>query len=383
MQLKMYDSLKEIAQVKWENLEHGDFPFSRYAFLLALEKSGCVGGKSGWLPAYLTLWEDNTLIGAMYLYEKNHSYGEYIFDWQWAAAYERCGEPYYPKMLSAVPFTPATGPKILVHGARDKSLIERALLTAARDVMTKRHCKSFHVLFIPEQDVDVYREQGFMIRHTFQYHWKNRGYRTFDDFLKDLKGDKRKNILKERREVNAQAMTIEIVTGDALRIEHARAMYQFYRSTIEKMRAIPYLTLNFFERVITTMPNHVVLCLARSKDSSPDQWVAGALNFKMGRSLFGRYWGCLEEFSFLHFELCYYQTVEYAIANDIQLFEAGAQGDHKLRRGFLPNLTYSAHFLQDQRFHNAIELYTKDEARALAEEIEAAKSHYPFKETPS
>ena len=381
MHIKIYATLSEIAKVKWNGLEHGDFPFSGYDFLHSLEVAGCVGLAAGWVPQYLTLWQSDELVGAMYLYEKSHSYGEYIFDWQWAKTYERYGEPYYPKLLAAVPFTPATGPKILAHAAFDRREIEISLIAAARDLLTSRGCHSLHVLFIPEREIAAYRDAGFMVRHTFQYHWQNNGYKTFDDFLFALKGDKRKKIVKERREVGALGVKLEIVTGEQLRPAHARAMHRFYRSTIDKMQAIPYLNLAFFEQIFAAIPHEIVLCLARREGAlSEDEWVAGALNFRRGTSLFGRYWGCAEEFSFLHFELCYYQTVEFAIAQGIELFEAGAQGGHKLQRGFLPNVTYSAHFMCDSRFHNALELYTKEEAKVLEAEMDAAKTHYPFKQ---
>lgn len=378
MQLKIYGSLADIAKVKWDALHQGAFPFASYSFLKALEDTGCIGKQAGWTASYLTLWVGEQLVGGMYLYEKDHSYGEYIFDWQWAQAYQRYGVAYYPKLLSAVPFTPATGAKMLVHPAADRPPVQKALLAAAIDLMKAKDCTSLHSLFIPESDIGVYREAGLMVRHSYQYHWQNRGYGTFDDFLGALKGEKRKKIVRERRAVVAADIDIALLTGDQLTVDHAVAMYGFYRSTIEKMQGIPYLTRSFFETIFAAMPEHIVLCLAQQDG----RWVAGALNFRAGPALFGRYWGCAEEFSFLHFELCYYQTVEYAIAQNLQLFEAGAQGEHKLQRGFLPSLTYSAHLLRDGRFHGAIERFTAEEAECLKSEILAATTHFPFKQVP-
>lgn len=341
-----------------------------------LETSRCVGPGTGWTPRYITLWSGETLIGATFLFLKTHSYGEYIFDWQWAQAYKHHGVAYYPKLLSAVPFTPATGPKILIGLNRsDEMAIRAMLLNASLEFAQAAHCSSFHSLFIPKSEIETYRQMGMLIRHTFQYHWHNRGYADFEAFLQSLKSDKRRKIAKERREVQAQGFTFEVLSGADIRESHAELMYEFYLSTITKMQGIPYLNAAFFRTAFAAMPEKIVLCLAKKEGA----YVAGALNFAQNRNLYGRYWGCSESYQFLHFELCYYQTVEYAIKTGMELFEAGAQGDHKLQRGFLPAYTYSAHWLQDERFHNAIAQFVEGEQEALTAEIEASRSHFPYR----
>ncbi|MCX6125513.1 MAG: GNAT family N-acetyltransferase [Proteobacteria bacterium] len=376
MDLRIYDKLADIPKEQWNELQHGSFPFSDYRFLETLEGAKCVGPKTGWRPIYLTVWSGDLMTGATYLYLKEHSYGEYIFDWQWAQAYKNYGIPYYPKLLSAVPFTPATGPKLLINkNHQDPLAVKNKLLSASIEHMRDFGCSTFNALFIDREDIELYRAQGLLIRYSFQYHWTNKGYKTFEDFLESLKGEKRRKIAKERRDVRAHGLTFETITGEALRPMHAEAMSIFYRSTIAKMQGIPYLTDDFFPTIFGLLADRIVLCTARNET----EIVAAAINFRQNDKLFGRYWGCKDNYTFLHFELCYYQTVSYAIATGVTLFEAGAQGEHKLQRGFLPSYTYSAHLLEDSRFHQAINNYVVEEEIGLKAEIERSKSHFPFK----
>ncbi len=375
MELQIFNKLTDISKADWSELIGQDFPFSEYEYLLSMEDGGCVGNKSGWVPCYLTLWEEKKLLGAIYLYVKNNSYGEYIFDWGWANAYMQHGESYYPKLVSAVPFTPATGNKILIHPEADRKKVSALLLKTGVDLMAKWQCSSLHFLFIPLSEVPIFEEAGFLVRHSTQYHWKNRDYPDFETFLNTLKGKRRKEILRERRKIKEQEIEIQVLTGDDLAVEHSHIMYEFYLSTIYKMGAIDYLSLEFFERVFRKMKDQIVLVLAKSND----KWVAGSLNYHKGKGLYGRYWGCLEEFKNLHFELCYYQTIEYAIAHQIQLFEAGAQGKHKVQRGFLQEITYSAHWIRHDGFRGAISDFIEQEKNDISDSIEYGKSHQPYK----
>jgi Uncharacterized protein conserved in bacteria len=289
----------------------------------------------------LTIWKNDTLHGALYLYEKNNGYGEYIFDWGWAQAYERNGVNYYPKLVSAVPFTPATGRKLLVHPEADTDQVRKKLLEKALDRMRSRNCSSVHFLYITAEELPIFNSMGFLVRHSFQFHWKNNNYQDFDQFLSSLKRKRRKEIIRERKQIKEQMITVSVLEGNDITREHMAQMYKFYISTISRKWSHPYLSLEFFYRIHQTMLKRLVLILAYvDKDC-----VAGAINFQKGNCLYGRYWGCKGNFRSLHFELCYYQPIEFAIRKGMILFEAGAQGEHKIQRGFLPELTYSAHWV--------------------------------------
>lgn len=375
LQLKVFQTLQDISKTDWCKLVGANFPFSEYDYLMALESGRCVGKRAGWIPRYLTLWEGEQLIGAMYLYLKDNSYGEYIFDWAWAHAYMQHRLDYYPKLVSAVPFTPATGNKILVHPQANFKQASAVLLKTALKLVKDWQCSSLHFLFIPQSEVPLFEEAGFLVRHSSQFHWKNQGYTDFETFLNTLKGKRRKEIIRERRKIAEQGIEIQIFTGDTLDEEHSEIMYEFYLSTTYKMGAIDYLSANFFKTVCQDMKEQVVLILAKANS----RWIAGTINYHKGKGLYGRYWGCLEEYKNLHFELCYYQTIEYAIANKIELFEAGAQGRHKVQRGFLPELTYSAHWIQHPGFRTAIADFVEEEKREILEGFKRGESHMPYK----
>ena len=375
LEILHFSSFKEIDEKEWNELTEHDFPFLDHAYLPAMEEGGCVGKETGWKPAYLGIRDQGRLVGASCLYEKTNSYGEYIFDWEWAHAFERYRQNYYPKLTSAVPFTPATGRKLLVHPDADQAEVEKVLVQGALDKSRNSGASSLHYLFIREEEIPVFESMGFQIRHTFQFHWLNQDYQEFNDFLARLKSKRRKDIIRERRKVREQQIHIELLEGDAIQPEHIQVMYGFYLSTIDKKWASAYLTLDFFRQIQTTMRENMVLIMARNDQ----EWVAGSINYRKGNALFGRYWGCFKDYRFLHFELCYYQTIEYAINHRLALFEAGAQGSHKVQRGFLPEKTYSAHWIEHSAFRKAIFDFLDQERNALKIGLQEFESS-PYRE---
>lgn len=376
MSVKIFHNITDIGYQDWRDFESEDFPFTDYDFLFALEKSGAVNSQKGWYPCYFTYLDDKNKPRAIWInYVKNHSYGEYIFDHEWAHAYHAHGEQYYPKLLSAVPFTPATGSKLLWHpSVIDRSSILNDLHAALDSFAQRNSYSSLHHLFIPEGQSAIFSEHQYQIRKTFQFHWKNDNYSSFDDFMSFFIGKKRKNIAKERREVQSQ-VKITNLTGESLNEDHARLMYSFYENTIAKMGSYAYLNLNFFQNVFSSMKDRILLTIAE-QNSVP---VAASICFYKGCNLFGRYWGCNKEVKHLHFELCYYSPIEFAISHKMKLFEAGAQGGHKWQRGFLPMATYSAHKFRSDLFQNAIDKFLQAEREAMTMELERAKEQSPFK----
>jgi uncharacterized protein len=376
MHAERFSGVGRVSEAAWREIEPPDFPFFDFAFLRALERSGSVGGASGWEPVYLLCKEGDHLLGALPLYLKTDSYGEYVFDWEWAHAYREHGLPYYPKLVAAVPFTPATGPKLLVrHNEAERVAVTRAMLDAAGVLADELGVSSSHALFLPERDLADFTEYGFAVRHSLQFHWRNRGYGSFSDYLEALTSKRRSQIRRERRQLGG--LTIERLTGEALDEEHAAIMYRFYVGTYDRKWGFPYLTGTFFSEVFRTMRDRVLFVLAR--DERTRRPVAGALFFFKGRSLYGRYWGAAEERRNLHFELCYYQGIEFAIERRFELFEAGAQGEHKLARGFLPTLTYSAHEIRHPGFRHAIERYIARERELLAGTLAEYSRHDPYR----
>jgi predicted N-acyltransferase len=369
MNICVYSSLREIGRTDWDALAGEGFPFCEYDFLRALETSGSVGEGSGWHPIYLVAEDRGCIAGAMYLYAKEHSFGEYIFDWAWAEAFERYGLDYFPKLVSAVPFTPATGPKLLVRPGQEAARVREALVQAALQITVQHKLSSFHVLFIPPEEKPVYAGAEMWIRSSVQYHWHNREYSDFEAFLATLKVKKRHEIRRERKRVENLPVEIRLLTGDALSAEHARVMYGFYQDTYDRKRGSPYLTPEFFETIFDIMRERIVLWLAREEG----EWTAGAIHFRKGPNLYGRYWGTRRPYRFLHFELCYYRAIEYAIEQGLQLVEAGAQGPHKMLRGFSPVTTYSAHWIADPDFRQAIGQFIAEEKSDIEAGVEQAE----------
>ena len=374
---QVFHSLREVAPKSWNRLIGDAFPFAEYDYLLALEEGHCVGIEPGWEPRYLTLWEGEQLQAACYLYRKTNSNGEYIFDWDWANAYQRYGQRYFPKLTSAVPFTPATGPKLLVAAdASNPRELQQQLLASALELVRQEGCSSLHFLFIPAEEREIYEAAGLLLRHSFQFHWQNQGYDSFEDFLSRLRSKRRKEILRERRQVQEQGLEVILLRGEEIEPKLCRVMYDFYLTTIDRKWAMPYLSYEFFQYIFTHFRDQLVLALARKQG----RWVAGTINYHKGPHLFGRYWGCRQDFRSLHFELCYYRLIEYAIEQGVQRFEAGAQGAHKIQRGFLPNLTYSAHWIAHPAFHRAIGEFIEEEKRSIQSNIEDNPELSPYRQ---
>jgi predicted N-acyltransferase len=330
------------------------------------------------MPYHLVLEDDaQALLGVVPLYVKGHSRGEYVFDYGWADAYERAGGKYYPKLLSAIPFTPVTGPRLLARSDGDTSVasLERTLALGCMEVARQLELSSLHLNFLLPEQMSALESMGLLVRTDQQFHWHNAGYQTFDDFLEALSSKKRKNLKRERRLAVEHDIDIEWITGRGLSERHWDAFYDFYLDTGGRKWGTPYLNREFFSLIGESMPDDILLIMARRSG----RYIAGALNFIGGDTLYGRNWGCIETHQFLHFELCYYQAIEFAIAHGLAHVEAGAQGPHKLARGYLPQHTYSAHWIADRGFRDAVADYLKQERRYVDDEKAMIEQHSPFK----
>ncbi|MEQ9488046.1 MAG: GNAT family N-acetyltransferase [Alphaproteobacteria bacterium] len=377
LQVETCQRLTDIPAAEWDACAGGDNPFLTHRFLTALEESASVCREEGWLPQHLLLRDSQgLLLGAMPLYLKGHSQGEYIFDYGWANAYERAGGRYYPKLLSAVPFTPVTGPRLLVRESLDPVALQSALLSGLVQLTDRLQVSSAHVNFPPASEVSIYEDRGFLIRNGHQYHWENRGYRDFDDFLDTLTSRKRKSIRKERRKVAESGIRIERLTGDALTPEHWAVFYVFYQDTYDRKWGHPYLTPEFFEIVQETMRDDILLVMAYDGETP----VAGALNLIGSDALFGRNWGSDGEYKFLHFEACYYQAIDFAIERGLQRVEAGTQGEHKVQRGYRPVRTFSAHYIPNESFRDAVAEFLDHERREVTRIIDHLDDYTPFRQ---
>jgi predicted N-acyltransferase len=349
-----------------------DNPFIFHEFLSSLEASFSVGGGSGWQPRHLLAEDANgTLVGAAPCYLKTHSRGEYVFDHGWAEAFERAGGDYYPKLQVAVPFTPVTGPRLLARAGPLAQAVRGALADALVEITTASELSSAHVTFLTEPEWRALGERGFLLRNDQQFHWENAGYASFDDFLARLASRKRKTIRRERKEALAPGIEVHWLTGSDLTEAAWDAFFDFYMDTGSRKWGRPYLTREFFSIVGEKMRDRILLVMARRAG----RWIAGAINFIGNDAVYGRNWGAIEHHPFLHFELCYYQAIDYAIAHKLARVEAGAQGEHKLARGYLPNTTYSAHFIANPALRRAVDEYLARErayVRAAGEELAAA-----------
>ncbi len=380
--VSVYESLGDVARADWdacacpEAAEGGRAadPFTTYRFLKALEDSGSVGAGTGWAPHYLVAEMDGQVIACAPLYVKSHSQGEYIFDHNWGHAYERAGGRYYPKLQMAVPFTPVTGRRMLTRPGYGQPGRD-ALMQAAVSLADRNKLSSLHVTFCTGFEREVGTEMGLMPRITQQFHWVNRDYADFDAFLASLSSRKRKNIRKERAQAQGFGGQIVQLTGDAITPAHWQAFWEFYQDTGARKWGMPYLTRRFFDLAQERLRDDILLVLA-IEDGTP---VAGALNFIGRDALYGRYWGCTAHHPAMHFELCYYQAIDYAIAHGLGRVEAGAQGEHKLARGYLPVETHSLHWFRDPPFADAVERYLEAERSAVAEDIEILTSFGPFR----
>jgi predicted N-acyltransferase len=367
--IEVTDSIAGLA-ADWDRLSAGH-PLVSHAFLDALHASGSACERTGWTPRYLLLRRAGRLEGAMPLYAKSHSYGEYVFDWAWADAWRRAGLDYYPKLLCAVPFTPVTGPRLLAPQEADR----RALLRGALQLAEEAGVSSFHCLFPREQDAGALREEGLAMRRTVQFHWTNPGYRSFDDFLATMNHDKRKKVKQERRKVREAGVVFEWKVGREILERDWDFFFRCYEDTYRRHHSTPYLNRDFFLRIGEGMPANLLLALGM-RDGRP---VCAALDVFDQTALYGRYWGAAEHIPGLHFEACYHQAIEFCIAQGIGRFEGGAQGEHKLARGLLPVTTLSGHWVADQRFDHPVRQFVERESRGVAAYVDELADHAPFK----
>ena len=372
-------SLNNVRRADWNSLLEDDNPFLQYEFLSALENNGCLGEKYGWYPHHLIARDSSgTLVAATPLYIKTNSYGEFVFDWSWASAYEQAGLNYYPKLISSIPYTPATGKRLLISA--NFSQPQQADLAAEMIQITLRESEKLdmsgmHWLFNQKDECQYFKQQNQVFRLGCQYHWHNHDYKSFDQFLDSFVSRKRKKVKQERKYVKQQNIEIRRIHGDELDEEQWQQIHSFYESTFYRKSGIPTLSLDFFKEVGSTMGEQIMLVLCYSEH----QLIACAINFRSSHTLYGRFWGCTQTVHSLHFEACYYQGIEYAIENKLQAFEPGAQGEHKISRGFLPTKTWSAHHIQDPRFEPSIRDFCKRELEYMLQDYEALMSLSPYR----
>ncbi len=376
MQVKQINSMTQADGADWNRLAGVAYPFLRHEFLLALEQSGSVSAQTGWVPSHLLVLDDDQLVALMPLYLKQHSWGEYVFDHQWAQAYQQQGLDYYPKGLTAIPLTPCQGARIVIQAGTGPLQVMQALLDFIKKLSEQGGISSWHCLFPIEQQAEQLRSLGLSIREGVQFHWFNRGYHDFDDYLQSLSAGKRKMLKRERCLVSEQGIRILRIAGPDVSDLQWQVFFQFYSMTYLKRGSQPYLNLAFFQQIAATMPEQLLLVLAL-KDG---RYVGAALSFVGDETLYGRYWGCYEDYNALHFEACYYQGLDYCIEQGLQRFDSGAQGEHKISRGFEPITTYSAHWIKDARFAKAIEQFIAREQKALQFYKQDAAVFLPFKQ---
>ncbi len=416
MELKVVDHIDAIAPAQWNALAGCDNPFLRHELLSAFERTGCAVPQTGWRARHLAVYDDGHLIGAAPIYLKDHSYGEFVYDFAWAEAYRRAGLRYYPKLISAIPFSPVTGRRLLIagesttlgtpirrsgtadpapasesasaraagaatgplpmatdHPRRDQ--IARLLIDAALELADRTDASSMHWLFPDADDMRVLEDRGMLRRDGFQYHWLNPGYRDFDDFLSTFTAQKRKKTKRERRHVAEAGVTIEVLEGRAIQAMHWDLMHDFHQATIQQYGAPPFLTRAFFHALAESMPESAMLVLARHGR----EYVGGALNFVGSEALYGRYWGGRPGYNSLHFEVCYYSAIDFCIAKGLKRFEGGAGGEHKLSRGFVPVPTCSAHWLRHAQFARAVADFLARERNGIELYLDELNEHTPFK----
>lgn len=398
MEVRFYTSLNSVDKQLWQLFGANNYPFIKYSFLSALENAGdnplqagaqpsetfvACNHETGWQPHHAVVYADGRPLAFLPNYIKDHSYGEYIFDWAWANAYQQHRLDYYPKLLNAIPFSPVTGPRMLIAPGADEALIYNALAEQIKMECDRRDFSSFHSLYLQEQASSFYRANGFVQRHSFQYHWLNQNpesgelYRDFPDFLQQLKSRKRKSVTKERRAVIDAGIELKWLEGAQIEERHWETFYRFYQLTYAKRSGHGgYLPKAFFKAIGITMPENIALLLAEHQGAC----IAGALYLKSNDTLFGRYWGCTKEASFLHFESCIYQGIEYCIRHGLKKFDAGAQGEHKLQRGFYPVSTWSNHWIRHEQFRSAIVRFIEEEKRQNLAYMRRAEEYLPYRQ---
>jgi uncharacterized protein len=376
---RILESIAQIDARSWNALAGSAQPFLRHEFFLALEQSGCAAARTGWTPRHLIIEDANGVpAAAMPLFRKAHSRGEFVFDFSWAGAYAQHGLNYYPKLLTAVPFTPVSGPRVLVDPSVDGRAVTKSVVRAALDYARSEQLSSWHVLFPTDETAADLDRAGLILRRDCQFHWYNHGYESFESFLATFTAEKRKKAKRERRRVAEAGIEFDTLHGGDMTASLWDIVYEFYAETFHRHGHEPYLNLDFFKRVSAAMPNELMLKVARV-GAEP---IAVAIFFVGSEALYGRYWGAGGNFHSLHFEACYYQGIEYCIEKKLQRFEPGTQGEHKVPRGFVPTLTHSAHYIADPRFAAAIRDYAQREARGVDNYAAAVNEHVPYHRTP-
>jgi predicted N-acyltransferase len=375
MDIKQHHSILDIPAEDWNRVLNSQHPFMRHEFLAALEQNDCTGEKYGWLAKHVAVYQDGRLAGVIPMYEKDNSYGEFVFDWAWADAYQRNGLPYYPKWVIAAPYTPAAGPRILVDPDLDQATVSMSLIEGVHELEITSSISSIHFLFTTENETRLLQDQGYMPRLGCQFHWHNQGYRDFQDFLDTFTAKKRKNVKQERKYASAAEADIEIIQGNQASEEQLMAAELFYRKTFDEKWGTATLNLGFFRQIATSMGEQLLLIMARRNG----KYIAGAICFQDDTTLYGRHWGCIEEHAHLHFELCFYQGIDYCIQHGLQRFEPGAQGEHKISRGFLPTPTWSAHWIKNPQFSRAIQHFLQQETEGMQDYIQSLQERSPYK----
>jgi uncharacterized protein len=375
MEVKQIDSMAQIDAADWNRLCGPDYPFLRHEFLSALEQSAVVCPQTGWEAAHLLVFDNEKLLAALPLYLKTHSWGEYVFDQQWAQAYQHHGLAYYPKLVSAVPFTPCQGQRLLFAPDADQAAICTLFFRFVQQLAERLNVSSWHCLFPEQAQLELLQSLGLSVREGVQFQWFNRNYPTFTDFLQTLSADKRKMIKRERRRVGEQDIDMLRIAGPDVTNAQWQVFFRFYTLTYLKRSSEPYLNLAFFKQIAQTMPEQLLLILAVKDDT----YVGAALSFIGTKTLYGRYWGCQAEYNALHFEACYYQGLDYCIEHGLARFDSGAQGEHKISRGFQPVTTYSAHWLRDAGFAKAVAQFVDREKKAIQHYKQDAANYLPFK----
>jgi predicted N-acyltransferase len=376
MNVRIADGVSGIGAAAWNACANPEglaspHPFTRFEFFEALEASGSASARTGWQPAHLVLEEKDTVTGILPAYLKSHSQGEYVFDHPWADALERAGGDYYPKLQCSVPFTPVSGPRILTDNADNRAV----LLKAGKAATDQIGASSLHITFLEKAEWDAAGREGYLLRNDRQFHWRNHGYRDFEQFLGELSSAKRKNLRKERASVAQEGISFDWLTGADITEAHWDRFFEFYMDTGSRKWGTPYLTRAFFSRIGASMADQILLIMAKRGR----KYIAGALNLMGEGILYGRNWGALEYVPFLHFETCYYQAIDFAIANGLSKVEAGAQGEHKLLRGYMPEETYSAHYIAHKGLRRAVDQFLVQEREAVTEHIDELARHGPFK----
>lgn len=375
--LEFIATLAAISAEQWDALAGVDYPFLRHAFLYGLELSDCTTADNGWQPCHALLWQGDELVALLPLYLKSHSWGEYVFDWAWADAWKRMGLSYYPKLVSAIPFTPATGPRLCCAEGHSPGVIWPLMLQGIRSLAAEQDISSWHLLFPTREESDALVLQHTAQRLAVQFHWLNQGFDSFDDFLATFSSRKRKNLRRERQRVADQGLTLRRLQGGAIQAHNWARFHRFYQLTYAKRSGHGgYLSREFFTEVAPSLGDQVMMVVADRRGED----VAAALYFRSGDTLYGRYWGCEKEYDCLHFEACYYQGIEYCIEQGLQRFDPGAQGEHKIQRGFTPVYTCSNHWIADPRLAAAVADFTREERQHIERYREEAATLLPFKQ---